>query len=268
MLGKLWRNFQEACMQLNYKQQGQGPNVILIHGLFGSLENLNVIAKPLSEHFNVINVDLRNHGLSPHSDEMNYPAMAQDIVELLAHLNIDKAHLVGHSMGGKVAMELALTHPELVNKLVVLDIAPVSYPARHTKILQALKAVSTQSIDDRKQADAIMQPYIEELGVRQFLLKSLAKNQEGHFAWRFNLNVLDEKYSTITSDVNENNSCLCDTLFIKGNDSDYILPEHRTAITARFKNTKAKIIHGAGHWLHAQKPLAVNKAINDFLTAV
>ena len=102
-------------MQLNYKQQGQGPNVILIHGLFGSLENLNVIAKPLSEHFNVINVDLRNHGLSPHSDEMNYPAMAQDIVELLAHLNIDKAHLVGHSMGGKVAMELALTHPEPVS---------------------------------------------------------------------------------------------------------------------------------------------------------
>ena len=255
-------------MQLNYKQQGQGPHVILIHGLFGSLENLNVIAKPLSEFYTVTNVDLRNHGKSPHSDTMTYAAMAQDIIELLTHLNIDKAHIIGHSMGGKVAMELALTHPEHVNKLIVLDIAPVSYPARHTKIIQALKAVAKESITDRKHADAIMQPFIDELGVRQFLLKSLAKNDEGNFAWRFNLLSLDKNYSIITDNVNENNSCLCDTLFIKGNDSDYILAEHRAAINARFSNASAKIIHGAGHWLHAQKPLAVNKAINDFLTAI
>lgn len=255
-------------MQLNYKQQGQGQHVILIHGLFGSLENLNVIAKPLSEHFNVINVDVRNHGLSPHSNEMNYSAMANDIVELMSHLNIDKAHLIGHSMGGKIAMEVALNHPELVNKLVVLDIAPVSYPARHTQIFQALKCVASHSVTDRKEADKLMQPFIEEVGVRQFLLKSLAKNEQGQFTWRFNLAVLSEKYSTITANVNESSSCLCDTLFIKGNDSDYILPAYRDAITARFKNTKAKIIHGAGHWLHAQKPQAVNKAINDFLTAI
>ena len=128
-------------MQLNYKQIGQGPDVVLIHGLFGSLENLNVIAKPLSEHFCVTNVDLRNHGLSPHSDEMDYTAMANDVVELMTALNIQKAHLVGHSMGGKVAMQIALSHTDLVDKLVVLDIAPVSYPARHTQILEALNAV-------------------------------------------------------------------------------------------------------------------------------
>ena len=255
-------------MQLNYKQIGQGSDVVLIHGLFGSLENLNVIAKPLSEHFRVTNVDLRNHGLSPHSDEMDYLAMANDIVELMATLKIQKAHLIGHSMGGKVAMQVALTHSELVDKLVVLDIAPVSYPARHTQILEALNAVKNADISDRKQADLIMQPYIEELGVRQFLLKSLYKNDEGKFVWRFNLSVLDNKYSTITDNINANNSCLCETLFIKGNDSDYILAEHRDAINALFKNVSAKIIHGAGHWLHAQKPQAVNKAINDFLTAV
>lgn len=255
-------------MQLNYKQIGQGSDVVLIHGLFGSLENLNVIAKPLSEHFRVTNVDLRNHGLSPHSDEMDYLAMANDVVELMATLKIQKAHLVGHSMGGKVAMQVALTHSELVDKLVVLDIAPVSYPARHTQILEALNAVKNADISDRKQADLIMQPYIEELGVRQFLLKSLYKNDEGKFVWRFNLSVLDNKYSTITDNINANNSCLCETLFIKGNDSDYILAEHRDAINALFKNVSAKIIHGAGHWLHAQKPQAVNKAINDFLTAV
>ncbi|QBJ62936.1 alpha/beta fold hydrolase [Pseudoalteromonas sp. DL-6] len=255
-------------MQLNYKQIGQGSDVVLIHGLFGSLENLNVIAKPLSEHFRVTNVDLRNHGLSPHSDEMDYLAMANDIVQLMATLKIQKAHLIGHSMGGKVAMQVALTHSELVDKLVVLDIAPVSYPARHTKILEALNAVKNTDIGDRKQADLIMQPYIEELGVRQFLLKSLYKNDEGKFVWRFNLSVLDNKYSTITDNINANNSCLCETLFIKGNDSDYILAEHREAINSLFKNVSAKIIHGAGHWLHAQKPQAVNKAINDFLTAV
>lgn len=255
-------------MQLNYKQIGQGSDVVLIHGLFGSLENLNVIAKPLSEHFRVTNVDLRNHGLSPHSDEMDYLAMAKDIVELMATLKIQKAHLVGHSMGGKVAMQVALTHSELVDKLVVLDIAPVSYPARHTQILEALNAVKNADISDRKQADLIMQPYIEELGVRQFLLKSLYKNDEGKFVWRFNLSVLNNKYSTITDNINANNSCLCETLFIKGNDSDYILAEHRDAINVLFKNVSAKIIHGAGHWLHAQKPQAVNKAINDFLTAV
>ena len=255
-------------MQLNYKQIGQGSDVVLIHGLFGSLENLNVIAKPLSEHFRVTNVDLRNHGLSPHSDEMDYLAMATDIVELMATLKIQKAHLIGHSMGGKVAMQVALTHSELVDKLVVLDIAPVSYPARHTQILEALNSVKNADISDRKQADLIMQPYIEELGVRQFLLKSLYKNDEGKFVWRFNLSVLDNKYSTITDNINANNSCLCETLFIKGNDSDYILAEHRDAINALFKNVSAKIIHGAGHWLHAQKPQAVNKAINDFLTTV
>jgi esterase len=255
-------------MQLNYKQIGQGSDVVLIHGLFGSLENLNVIAKPLSEHFRVTNVDLRNHGLSPHSYEMDYLAMANDIMELMAKLKIQKAHLVGHSMGGKVAMQVALTHSELVDKLVVLDIAPVSYPARHTQIIEALNAVKNADISDRKQADLIMQPYIEELGVRQFLLKSLYKNDAGKFVWRFNLSVLDNKYSTITDNINANNSCLCETLFIKGNDSDYILAEHREAINSLFKNVSAKIIHGAGHWLHAQKPQAVNKAINDFLTAV
>ncbi len=268
MLGKLCAKLWEMFMQLNYKQIGQGSDVVLIHGLFGSLENLNVIAKPLSEHFRVTNVDLRNHGLSPHSDEMDYLAMANDIVQLMATLKIQKAHLIGHSMGGKVAMQVALTHSELVDKLVVLDIAPVSYPARHTQILEALNAVKNADISDRKQADLIMQPYIEELGVRQFLLKSLYKNDEGKFVWRFNLSVLDNKYSTITDNINANNSCLCETLFIKGNDSDYILAEHRDAINALFKNVSAKIIHGAGHWLHAQKPQAVNKAINDFLTTV
>jgi len=264
-LGKLRALLLENVMLLNYKQSGHGPDVVLIHGLFGSLENLNVIANALSDNFTVTNIDLRNHGRSPHSEVMDYPSMANDVLRLMTHLNINTTHLVGHSMGGKVAMQIALSTPCVVNKLVVLDIAPVAYQSRHDDIFTALNTVATHQITDRKHADQIMQAFIPELGVRQFLLKSLAKNESGQYQWRFNLPTLSQKYSNILTDLEDNDSCLCDTLFIKGNDSDYILPQYRAAITARFKNAKAKIIHGAGHWLHAQKPHAVNKSITDFL---
>ncbi|AXV65344.1 alpha/beta fold hydrolase [Pseudoalteromonas lipolytica] len=254
-------------MLLNYQQSGQGSHVVLIHGLFGSLENLNVIAKALSENYTVTNIDLRNHGKSFHSDSMNYTVMAADVLELLNHLNINKAHIVGHSMGGKVAMQLALSYPERVEKLVVMDISPVANKPRHSAIFKGLNDVANSAVTDRKAADEILAKQIPELGVRQFLLKSFAKNEQGQYQWRFNLAVLDQQYENILAQLDENDSCLCDTLFIKGNDSDYILAEHRPVIMALFPNSKAKIIHGAGHWLHAQKPLAVNKAISDFLAS-
>lgn len=254
-------------MLLNYQQSGQGSHVVLIHGLFGSLENLNVIAKALSENYTVTNIDLRNHGKSFHSDSMNYTVMAADVLELLNHLNINKAHIVGHSMGGKVAMQLALSYPERVEKLVVMDISPVANKPRHSAIFKGLNDVANSAVTDRKAADEILAKQIPELGVRQFLLKSFAKNEHGQYQWRFNLAVLDQQYENILAQLDENDSCLCDTLFIKGNDSDYILAEHRPVIMALFPNSKAKIIHGAGHWLHAQKPLAVNKAISDFLAS-
>lgn len=254
-------------MLLNYQQSGQGSHVVLIHGLFGSLENLNVIAKALSENYTVTNIDLRNHGKSFHSDSMNYTVMAADVLKLLNHLNINKAHIVGHSMGGKVAMQLALSYPERVEKLVVMDISPVANKPRHSAIFKGLNDVANSAVTDRKAADEILAKQIPELGVRQFLLKSFAKNEQGQYQWRFNLAVLDQQYENILAQLDENDSCLCDTLFIKGNDSDYILAEHRPVIMALFPNSKAKIIHGAGHWLHAQKPLAVNKAISDFLAS-
>ncbi|PHI38263.1 alpha/beta hydrolase [Pseudoalteromonas sp. GCY] len=254
-------------MQLNYQQIGDQakPSVFVMHGLFGSLENVNVVAKALAEHFNVINVDLRNHGRSFHDEQMSYPIMANDVKSLMDELKLDKIHLVGHSMGGKVAMQFAQLFPESINKLVVLDIAPVDYHSRHDAIIAALNEVQKSDVSSRSEADTIMSQYIETLGVRQFLLKSLAKNEEGKLAWRFNLDVITEKYDTITSNINETHSCLCDTLFIKGNNSDYILPEHREAIARFFPNARAKIIQGAGHWLHAEKPEAVNRSIIDFL---
>lgn len=254
-------------MLVNYQQTGDATNpaVIIIHGLFGSLENLNVVARALASKFNVINVDLRNHGRSFHDVDMSYPVMANDIKILLDELKLDKVHLVGHSMGGKVAMQFAQLFAEQVDKLVVLDIAPVAYHSRHDAIIAALNEVQQRQVSSRSEADGIMSTYIDTPGVRQFLLKSLAKNEAGQLAWRFNLDVITEKYDTITDNINESHSCLCDTLFIKGNNSDYILPEHKDSIARLFPNARAKIIQGAGHWLHAEKPDAVNRSIIDFI---
>ncbi|MBS3796847.1 alpha/beta fold hydrolase [Pseudoalteromonas sp. BDTF-M6] len=257
-------------MLLNYEQSGlsieQAPSVIVIHGLFGSLDNLKVVARALAEHFHVVNVDVRNHGRSFHSEQMDYPAMAADIITLLAHLGIEKAHLVGHSMGGKIAMQVALSKPECVDKLVVLDIAPVAYHSRHDAIFKALHKVANNAVQSRSEADALMSEHIDAQGVRQFLAKSLSKTDSGALGWQFNLPVLTAQYEQILSAPVANDSCLCDTLFIKGADSDYIDSPHRDEIMRLFPKAKAKVIQGAGHWLHAEKPVAVNKSIVDFLT--
>ena len=279
LLAKTWQvghnctlrtDLSAQSMLLNHQisglEQTEAKTVIVIHGLFGSLDNLKVIARALESHFHVINVDVRNHGDSFHSEEMTYPAMAADITALMAHHNIDKAHLVGHSMGGKVAMQVALSSPEKVDKLVVLDIAPVSYHSRHDAIINALKTVASKQVSSRTEADIIMSDFIAEAGVRQFLAKSLYKTESGKLNWQFNLDVLSGQYAHILAQPTVNDSCLCDTLFIKGADSDYILSEHREQINALFPRAKAKVIQGAGHWLHAQKPVAVNKSIVDFLT--
>ncbi|QTH71529.1 alpha/beta fold hydrolase [Pseudoalteromonas xiamenensis] len=257
-------------MLLNYKltqatNQTSTLPVVLLHGLFGSLENLNIIGKALGENYDIINMDLRNHGLSPHAATHNYPSLANDVVETLKGLNIEKAYIVGHSMGGKVAMQIAHRHPDMVAKLVVLDIAPVAYHSRHDAIFSALNAVANVTISSRTQADEIMSVYIKEMGVRQFLLKSLQKNDSGEFNWRFNLDVLSAQYQNILTNIDANDSCLCETLFVKGSESDYILVEHRDVIAKLFPNSKGRVVHGAGHWLHAEKPLVVNKAIIDFL---
>ncbi|SFC79612.1 alpha/beta fold hydrolase [Pseudoalteromonas denitrificans] len=250
-------------MQLHYKQTGQGPHLILIHGLFGSFENLNVIARPLSEFFTVTAIDLRNHGRSMHKTEMTYPDMCQDVVHLMSQLNIIEAIFVGHSMGGKVAMQMALTHPEKVNKLVVLDIAPVAYDARHDDVFKALNAVNNSPTSNRQDADNLMSEFVKEMGVRQFLLKSFVKSEAG-FQWRFNLPIIENKYHQILA-APSGHPFEGDTLFIKGGNSQYITSAMRNTFLKLFPNCKAKVIHGTGHWLHAEKPTAVNKSITDFI---
>lgn len=253
-------------MQLNYSQLGDNTDnlpIIVIHGLFGSKENLNIIAKPLSENHQVINVDLRNHGQSFHDATMNYQVMADDVFNLLNTLNITQCILVGHSMGGKVAMQMALSQGERIAKLVVLDIAPTHYTPRHQNVFNGLKNVNLATINNRSEADAQLAEFIEEPGVRHFLLKSLAKTEFG-FSWRFNVEQIITSYDAILAKP-AGFAYTKPTLFVKGANSDYILESHRPEIAALFPNAKAKIIAGAGHWLHAEKPNQVNLAISQFV---
>ena len=254
--------------QLNYQQLGQGEHIVLIHGLFGSLENLNMVAKSLSQHYCVTSVDVRNHGNSFHQEGMNYKDLAQDVITLLNNLSIESSHILGHSMGGKIAMQIALSHSQRVNKLIVADIAPVEYPAHHLKIIDGLQAIDLTNIKKRKDADSQLAKYVDDIGVRQFLLRNIAMNEHGQFQFKCNLNNIEQGYQQImqSNESPENQKFSGDTLFIKGGNSDYILAKHQSTIADLFPRAKAKIIQGAGHWLHAEKTVAFNKIVIDFLT--
>jgi len=257
-----------SAARLNYQQLGQGEHIVLIHGLFGSLENLNMVAKILAENYCVTSIDVRNHGNSFHQTGMSYNELAQDVINLLDALAIEQCHLLGHSMGGKIAMQLALTHADRVNKLIVADIAPVPYPANHQTIIEGLQAINFTTVTKRKDADNQLAPYVDNNGVRQFLLRNIAINDQGEFYFKCHLNNIEQAYPQIMQGLESESGHHFSgaTLFIKGGASDYIMPTHQQQITALFPHAKAKIIQGAGHWLHAEKTIAFNKIVLDFLT--
>ncbi|MFQ2193578.1 alpha/beta fold hydrolase [Aeromonas jandaei] len=251
---------------MNFKEQGQGPAVILIHGLFGSLDNLGLLARALGEHYRVISVDLRNHGTSFRSDDMSYPAQAADILALMDHLGLDQAAIVGHSMGGKVGMQLAKLAPARVSRLVVADMAPVAYPhSRHQNVFAGLNATLATLPQSRSDAERILAEHIEIAGVRQFLLKSFAKGDDG-WQWRFNVPALEQNYANIMGWPEDEHCFEGPVLFIKGGDSDYMQPQYSEAALAQFPAAKVRVIAGTGHWLHAEKPMLFNKLVVDFLS--
>lgn len=251
---------------LNYKQESQGQTVVLIHGLFGSLSNLGLLARDLIKDHTVISIDLRNHGLSFHSNIHNYADMAKDVAQLLQHLNVDPSIIIGHSMGGKVAMTLVDIAPELVKQLVVLDMAPVAYTAnRHDNVFNGLHAVINEKPASRQQAMDILAQHVEIDGVRQFLSKSLYKNGD-KMDWRFNVPSLYENYAQIIG-WQEIAPTDIPTLFVKGGDSDYLMPEHQPAVQKQFKQAKAHIIANTGHWLHAEKPAEVMRVIRKYISS-
>ncbi|WOG26708.1 alpha/beta fold hydrolase [Endozoicomonas sp. 8E] len=253
-------------MKLYARQQGEGEPLISVHGLFGSQENLGAINRQLAEKFMVHGLDVRNHGRSPHDDAMDYPVMAADVVEYLDDQQIEKAHLLGHSMGGKVVMEVALTHPDRVNKLAVMDIAPVQYGVRrHDDVFAGLSAVDLETVQKRADADHALRQHIVELAIRTFLLKNLYRNDEGSYCWRMNLEAIHHNYLNISAGNSGKESFEGDVLFLRGGNSNYILAEHREEVLKRFPKAAMREIADTGHWLHAEKPELVARTLMRFL---
>jgi esterase len=247
-------------MKLNYLLKGQGTPIVLIHGLFGSLDNLGVLARDLSQDHQVLQIDLRNHGLSPHSEDMNYAVMADDLIQLFDTLSLERLTVIGHSMGGKVAMRLTAERPELIERLIVIDIAPVAYPERrHDDVFAALQAVSENQVTERAAAAELMSRYIKQDGVIQFLLKSFRKGE-----WLFNIPALYRHYDEI-SGWQSVPAWRKPTLFIRGQLSPYISRNYWNEIAAQFPQAKAHVIAGAGHWVHGEKPEATLRTIRRFL---
>ena len=254
-------------MILNYQlQQTEQPSdlepIVLIHGLFGSLSNLGMLARAFDQR-TVIQLDVRNHGLSEHSEQMNYDLMAQDVLDTLNELNIQKFSLIGHSMGGKISMKVAEKAENHVVRLIVLDITPFAYQENHhEQIFKALFAVQEAAPQSRLQATEIMKQFVREDMVIQFLLKSFTQGK-----WRFNLNAIFAHYSEILS-WNEISPYTSPVLFLRGGVSPYIhKPEHFEAIQQQFPNAEVKEILNAGHWLHAEKTDEVLLEIQNFLKA-
>ncbi|MGL5429494.1 MAG: alpha/beta fold hydrolase [Vibrio sp.] len=249
---------------LNYKLEGSGNTVVLIHGLFGSMDNLGLLARDLKRDHQVLSLDLRNHGQSFHSDAHNYPLMAHDVNQLLEHLNLTAVTVIGHSMGGKVAMKLAELARQKIRQLVVLDMSPVAYHQhRHDQVFAALEAVLAQKPTSRSEVMSLLAQHIEQEGVRQFLGKSLQVEQNV-MTWRFNVAALKKHYADILG-WQMIAPCPIPTLFIKGADSDYLTAQHQPIVQAQFSQAKAHVIANTGHWLHAEKPNEVLRTIRKFI---
>jgi esterase len=253
-------------MILDVFNSGTGPPLVLLHGLFGSAGNLQLVTRAMSTEYSVYSLDLRNHGQSPHHSSMNYPLMAEDVANTLAALGLGKVKVLGHSMGGKVAMQLALSYPEQVEKLCVADIAPVAYAHHHQQIIEGLRQVSLATVNSRREAATVLAQYVDEPGVRGFLLKSLHRNSEGDWRWRFNLDAIESNYASIAAAVG-GLAWPGPTLFLKGNDSNYITSDHAGSIFELFPHATFKSIAGAGHWLHAEKPATFNRLLGNFLSS-
>jgi esterase len=237
------------------------PPVLIVHGLFGSGRNWGVIAKRLAKDRRVVTVDMRNHGDSPRADSQSYPEMASDLAEVVGEIG-GRADVIGHSMGGKAAMVLALTHPDRVNRLIVADIAPVGYGHSQSHLVEAMQGLDLAALDTRADADTALAATVEEKGVRAFLLQSLDVRDK---AWKLNLDVLGRDMDTVTGFPDVTGTFDGPTLFLSGAESDYVRPEHRDRIKELFPEAKQAKIPGAGHWLHAEKPREFEAAARAFL---
>jgi pimeloyl-ACP methyl ester carboxylesterase len=250
---------------LNFTELGEvGEPLVILHGLFGSSRNWQTLAKQFAQSYRVINLDLRNHGDSFHSEHMSYPDMALDVFNVLEALGVDRANVLGHSMGGKAAMALTHRFPDKVSRLVVADIAPVAYTHGYSAIFDAIAALDIDSIERRKQADEQLAQFIPDNGMRLFLVQNLVI-EAGQARWRLNWPVLERVIDDIVSFIAVDDWKIdIPSLFIAGSRSDYVGDQQWSVIRQHFSNPQ-KVMLDAGHWLHAEKPEPFFKAVSQFL---
>lgn len=254
-------------MKLHYKSAGTGESVVILHGLFGMLDNWQTFAGKLSESYHVLTPDLRNHGRSPHSEEFNYEVMADDILEFIREHDLAKPTLMGHSLGGKVIMQLALSEPEACSRLIVVDMAPRAYPPGHDKIIEALQSVQPETTESRKDVEEQLMARLDDRNVVLFLMKNLGRTEDGGLTWRMNLPVLAREYETTISGIESENTWNGPALFVRGGRSSYIRDEDMDHITALFPKAELITIPDAGHWVHADAMDALLDETHAFLNA-
>ena len=257
-----------STMQLHFEEYGQGPPLIILHGLFGSLDNWKPMSRKLGGHFHVFALDQRNHGRSPHSSEMNYPLMADDLAGFMQANGLSSGHVLGHSMGGKTAMQFALRYPACVDKLVVVDISPGAYPPLHRCILDALSSLDLASFQNRSQMDAALAPSIPESALRQFLLKNVVREPGGVFRWRINLPGICGNYDRLGAALPADGASFDrPALFLRGEESDYLRDQDIALVRQLFLQAQLRAIPRAGHWVHVHAPEAFLRAVVEFLAS-
>ncbi|MCT4013903.1 alpha/beta fold hydrolase [Elizabethkingia anophelis] len=249
-----------------YGQDKTGTPLLVFHGLFGMLDNWGSFGREFGESMPVHLIDLRNHGKSFHSEEMTIDAMVDDIQDYMDHYGLEKAYLLGHSLGGKVVMQYAIANPEKVEKLIVADMAPKAYPPHHQGIFKALNSVDLNQVTSRQEVEEELKKYIPEIGVIQFLLKNLYWTEDKKLSWRFNLSVLTDKYTVFITNAVKYGVYNGPVLFLAGAYSNYILPQDGLLIRQQFPNSEVKKIANAGHWVQAENPKDFNAAVKEFLT--
>ncbi|HEX9265801.1 MAG TPA: alpha/beta fold hydrolase [Candidatus Binatia bacterium] len=254
-------------MHLHFQVQGDGHPLIILHGFLGSSDNWRAMSKRLAARYTVFAMDLRNHGQSPHSDVMNYPVMAEDLREFVDEHAVAKAFLLGHSMGGKVAMQFATEFSDCVEKLAIVDITPKSYPPSHWPLLTALQNLDTSALKTFADADAALAPAVAESALRQFLLKNLTRDPGGGFRWRIALDSITANYDELIKPVATRNTFDKPACFLRAGRSNFVEEKDLALIRKSFPRAEMRTIANAGHWLHIEAPDEFYRAVTEFLAA-
>ena len=254
-------------MKLFYREFGKGPPVIILHGLFGQSDNWVTVGRRIADQFHVYIPDLRNHGQSPHTAIQSFPAMADDLAEFIEDLQIENPVLIGHSMGGKVAMTYALENPGKVQKLAVIDISPRRYPERvtHTQVISQMLSIDLDRVSSRSEVEKILDMRISDQRVRMFIMKNLYYKLHGKLAWRLNLEAINQSMDLLFDGIWSENQYPGPTLFIRGGKSDYIPDGDIPLIKSMFPQAQVKKISGASHWVHADAPEELCFLLSSFL---